>query len=477
MSNELQRKYGLFTAICLIVGTVVGSGVFFKAQNILKVTEGNLTLGILAWVLGAAIMIFCVLAFSCMAQKYEKVNGLVDYAEAVVGPRYAYYMGWFTSVIYLPAMTGVLAWLSARYTLEFISAVWPEMPMMIPADQGGCVFGPECMALTLLYLVMTYAVNTLSPRLAGKFQTSTTVIKFIPLTLMAVIGVIFGLTADGQQLVQNFAVQGAAAESRGGEALLTGVCATAFAYEGWIICTSINAELKDSKKNLPRALVFGSIIITAIYTFYYLGVAGGASVQELIEIGAPVAFSNIFGKLGNILTLFVAISCLGTLNGLMIGVTRGLYALSIRGRGPNPELFGQLDSKSNMPSNSAVIGLLVSTAWGVYFYVTQLFGTFGGFPIMEGTALQHVPFVFDSSEIPIITMYAMYAPVFVCWMIKEKGESVMRRFVLPILATLSAAFVLYACVVSHKMTILWYLPVFGAIMFVGYLVDRKNHKT
>ena len=476
MSTELKRKYGLFTAICLIVGTVVGSGVFFKAQNILNHTKGNLSIGILAWALGAAIMIFCILAFSVMARKYEKVNGLVDYAEVVVGPRYAYILGWFSAVIYLPAMTSVLAWLSARYTLEFVTSVWPAFPMLIPADQGGCVIGPECMALTLFYMVMAYAINSLSPKLAGKFQTSTTVIKFIPLTLMAVVGIIVGLTADGQQLVQNFAVAGAAAEGKGAEALFTAVCATAFAYEGWIITTSINAELKDSKKNLPKALTIGGIVIAAIYILYYLGVAGGASVETLMSAGAPVAFTNIFGKLGNILTLFVAISCLGTLNGLMIGVTRGMYALAVRNRGPKAKLFSQLDPQSNMAPNSAVAGLLVCAAWGLYFYVTQLFGTFGGFSIMKETALEHVPFVFDSSEIPIITMYAMYLPIFFCWMKKEKDESAVNRFVLPILATVASAFVIFACVISHKMANVWYLVVFAVVMAIGVLADRKNRK-
>ena len=295
----MERKYGLFTAICLIVGTVVGSGVFFKGQNILNATGGNLSLGVLAWLLGAAIMIFCILAFSSMATKYEKVNGLVDYAEAAVGPRYAYFMGWFSAVIYLPAMTGVLAWVSARYTLEFVTNVWPTFPMLIPAAQGGCIVGPECMALTLLYLVLVYAMNALAPKMAGKFQTSTTVIKFIPLTVMAVVGIIVGLVSPAQQLSANFQVMGAVDGNGGGAAaLLTAVCATAFAYEGWIVTTSINAELKDSKKNLPLALIIGGIIIGGIYILYYLGLAGGESVEVLMGAGAPAAFTKVFGKLG-----------------------------------------------------------------------------------------------------------------------------------------------------------------------------------
>ena len=61
MDNKLERKYGLFTAICMVVGIVIGSGVFFKAQTILQKTEGNMPLGILAWIIGGLIMIACIL--------------------------------------------------------------------------------------------------------------------------------------------------------------------------------------------------------------------------------------------------------------------------------------------------------------------------------------------------------------------------------------------------------------------------------
>ena len=98
--NGLKKQYGLLMAICMVVGTVVGSGVFFKAQAILDKTGGDMPMGIIAWIIGGAVMIFCVLAFCVMAQQYEKVNGLVDYAEATVGNKYAYFMGWFATTIY-----------------------------------------------------------------------------------------------------------------------------------------------------------------------------------------------------------------------------------------------------------------------------------------------------------------------------------------------------------------------------------------
>ena len=74
--------------------------------------------------------------------------------------------------------------------------------------------------------------------------------------------------------------------------------ATAFAYEGWIIATSINAELKNAKRNLPLALTFGGIIIVAIYVVYYIGIAGTADIRTLIQEGAPKGFTNLLGKTG-----------------------------------------------------------------------------------------------------------------------------------------------------------------------------------
>ena len=462
MSSKLERKYGLFTAICMVTGIVIGSGVFFKAQTILEKTGGNMPLGILAWLIGGAIMLVCLLTFSFMGQKYERVNGIVDYAEAIVGPNYGYFMGWFSATVYFPAMTSVLAWVSARYTMVFLTSAFPGIPLMIPADQGGCIVGPETMALTVFYLAAVYGMNALSPKLAGKFQTSTTIIKMIPLALMAVVGIAVGLFNGTLQ--QNM-VTSAQVATVSDSPLFVGVCATAFAYEGWIIATSINAELKDSKKNLPKALIFGGIIIGCTYLFYYIGAAGGATNQELIDKGATVAFTNIFGGLfGNVLNLFIAISCIGTMNGLMLGCTRGLYALSARGEGPAPKTFSQVDKQTNMPHNSAVFALMATAAWFLYFYLTNLACTWEG------------PFVFDSSELPIITVYSMYFPILIQWMRKEKDQPVLRRFILPALALCGSGFMVVACVFSHGMACLWYLIVFAVIMALGLIPMFKKKK-
>ena len=450
MDNQLKKKYGLITAIAMVIGIVVGSGVFFKAEKILVATGGNLSLAILAWIIGGLIMVVCAYVFAVMATKYEHVNGIIDYAEATLGRGYGYYVGWFLTFIYYPAMTSVLAWVSARYLCVLI---------------GFDIVGAECLAISAFFLIANYALNALSPKLAGKFQVSTTIIKLIPLLLMAVAGLIVGLSNG--MTVENFNTVVDASIGKGG-ALLAAVVATAFAYEGWIIATSINAELKDAKKNLPIALVLGTIAIVVIYILYYVGLAGGITNAELMqggEAGAKMAFSAIFGKVGGTaLFVFVVISCLGTLNGLMLGCTRGMYSIAVRNEGPRPDVFRQIDPITNMPTNSAIIGLLLCGMWLLYFFGANLTASWFG------------PVCFDSSELPIITIYAFYIPIFLMFMIREKEQHAVKLFVMPILGICGCLFMVYAAIAAHGQAVLWYLLVFAVIMLVGMLLRGKNRK-
>ncbi len=448
METQLKKKYGLFTAISMVVGIVIGSGVFFKAEKILNVTGGDLPLGILAWVIGGVIMMVCSYVFAVMATKYEYVNGVVDYSEVTVGKKYGYMMGWFFATIYYPTLTSVLAWVSARYTAVLF---------------GWSIVGPECMTISAFYLIASFAINALSPKIAGKFQVTTTVIKLIPLLLMGIVGCIVGFTNG--MTVQNFTNAVTQVASTGG-ALLTAVCATAFAYEGWVIATSINAELRDAKKNLPIALVLGALVIIVVYILYYVGLAGVVSNATLMENGqegARIAFATLFSNVGGtLLFVFVIISCLGTLNGLMMGCTRGFYSLAVRNVGPHPETYREVSPKTNMATNSSALGLLLAGAWLLYFYGANLTDPWFG------------PLCFDSSELPIITVYAMYIPMFIMFMVKEKDLNWFKRILMPVLAVLGCLFMVYAAVVSHKIAVVWYLVIFAAIMIVGAFFGRTS---
>ena len=288
----MEKRYGLPTAICMVVGIVIGSGVFFKAEKVLQATKGNMPLGILAWGIVGAIMIICSYVFATMATRYEKVSGLVDYAEATVGRRYAYYVGWFMAVLYTPCLVSALAWISARYFCVLL---------------GWDITGGACMTIAGAMLCLDHVLNALAPRLAGRFQVSTTVIKMIPLALMAACGAAVGMMNG--RMAENFATMSTGAISTG-EGLMASTVAVAFAYEGWILATSINAELRDAKRTLPRALVVGSFIVVLTYILYYIGLTGAVTTEELMasgEAAAKMAFQRVFGETAGTVVFVVGV--------------------------------------------------------------------------------------------------------------------------------------------------------------------------
>ena len=437
----MEKRYTLPVAIAMVVGTVIGSGIFFKAEAVLKGTGGNLGIGILAFIIMGIVMIISACTFGIVAQSHEGVDGLVGFAKASCGKTYSYYVGWFMAVVYYPSLVGVLCWLPARYFGVLIG--WED-----PTS------GPV-MTLAIFFMVVTYLMNALAPKLAGKFQISTTIIKLIPLLLMAVVGTIVGLSNG--QINYNFAnvVDPSVAPLAG---LFGGVVSLSFAFEDWICATSIGSELKDSKRNLPKALLIGTVIVAVVYVVYYIGLSGAidsATLMANAQSGAKSAFMNVFGQVGGIaIFAFVSISCWGTCNGLMMAVTRGMYDLAADGENEKLAMFRNIDPTTNMPTNSTVFGIFVSGLWLVYFYGANLTaGWFG-------------PFCFDSSELPIITLYALYIPIYFSLM-KRNDLSAFRGKVMPILATLCSLFMVYATIRAYHIKVLFYLIIFVVILLIG----------
>lgn len=448
----MEKRYNLLTAITMVVGTVIGSGVFFKAEVVLKNTGGNLMIGVLSWLIMGIVMIICTYTFGIVAGNYEGADGLVAFTRASCGKTYAYYVGWFMTVVYYPTLTSVLCWLPARY-----------LGVLIGGEVWGNPTSAPVMTLSVVFMVVTYAMNALAPKLAGKFQISTTAIKLIPLGLMAIVGTIVGLTNG--QITYNFSniVDPSVAPTTG---LFAGVVALSFAYEGWICATAIGSELKDAKRNLPRALVIGAIIVVAVYVAYYIGLAGAldsAVMMENGQEGAKLAFQNIFGQVGGAaIFVFVVVSCWGTCNGLTMSVCRGMYDLAVDSESDKLKMFKNIDPTTGMPTNSTVIGLLVTGLWLVYFYGANLAptGWFG-------------PFCFDSSELPIITLYLLYIPIFLKLMSLQNLNG-FKRYVAPALAILCSLFMCFACIYTYKMKVVFYLIVFVVIMLLGAFFKGKK---
>ena len=436
----MEKRYTLPVAIAVVVGTVIGSGIFFKAEAVLTKTGGNLSIGILAFAIMGVVMIISACTFGIVAQSHEGVEGLVGFAKASCGKTFSYYVGWFMAIIYYPSLVGVLSWLPARYFGVLMG--WDD-----------AVIGGRTLALAGGFMIVTYTMNALAPKLAGKFAICTTVIKLIPLLLMAVVGTIVGLTSG----MTSFNFSNVVTEMPFTEALFGAIVSLAFAFEGWICATTIGPELKDSKKNLPRALLIGTVIVAIVYVVYYIGLGGAVKSEVMMqggEAGAKIAFQNIFGQIGGAaIFVFVVISCWGTCNGLTMAATRGMFDLATESDSPKLAMFKNVDPATGMASNSAVLGLLMSVLWLLYFYFGTILNSFG-------------PVMFDSSELPIITLYAIYIPIYIALM-KRSDLSAFRGKVMPVLAILCSLFMVFAAIYSHKWNVAWYLGLFVIIEIIG----------
>ena len=447
--NELKKRYGLITAICMVVGIVIGSGVFFKATPVFSNNGGNMVNSILTVLTVGALMTTCAYTFSILAGKHAKVNGIVDYAEAQAGEGLAYTLGWFISVIYYPVISSTLAWVSANYTCSLFEISDSNIRLLITAS----------------YLTLSFLLNVISPKLSGKFQVSTTAIKLIPLLVMAIVGTVVGIS-NGQTL-ENLTVDTVALTETTGS-FFGAVVAFAFAYEGWIIATCINAELHDAKKTLPRALIIGTFIVIAVYIAYFIGISSVLSTKEIMAAGdtlPKIAFTKLFGGnavFGTIAYVFIIISCLGTMNGVMIGNCRGLYSLAARNQGPAPKKLAKISDKSNMPIISAVIGFAISLVWMLQWE----FGLIRGkLPAIIG---------WENDELPIITLYALYIPIFISMMIKSKGLHPIKRFVFPALSIVACLFMIFCAFYAYKIQAVYYLIIFAIIMLIGLMFYRDK---
>jgi len=428
----------------MVVGTVIGSGIFFRNEVILVAIGGNMWIGVAAWTLGGFITLSSAYVIAVLATHHGKAASLRDYADILIGSRYGYIFGWFLATIFYPALTGVLAWVSARFTVILFG--WD-------ADPG---FSGQTYKLALFYLIAIYALNTLSPKLSGKFQVSTTFIKLIPLVVMGIVGTTAGLI-NGTTLAN--LTDTAYVPAAIGNPFFVALVATVFAYLGWDTVISINSEVDNPKRNLPIALIGGMLVIITVYVMYFIGIFSAAPLADIAGGGGVLnAFVSLFGQAaGSILFVFIVISCLGTLNGLTVGNQRAYYLIMERINVRGSKLISQVDPTTNAPYNSAVLALLTCAAW-IVANGANFAGWYGSFN-------------FDIPGLIPITFQGFLIPMYIYIMKTQTQLSTFNRFVAPMVALIGAAFLIFAAINTQGMfTVMVYLAIFATIMGIGLVL-------
>ncbi len=440
-----KRRYGLFTAITMITGIVIGSGIFFKADNVLGYTNGNVLLGIIIFFVAAIAIVFGCLAISQLANRTDKPGGVIAYTEEFVGIGPSCAFGWFQTFLYLPTLSAVVAWVTGIYISQ--------------------LFGLEASLETttligLGSLTALFIINTLSAKLGGYFQNAAMIIKLIPLIVIALAGFIFGKPGE---LVIDSATGFSTAATGNGVGWIAAFAPIAFSFDGWIVATSICGEIKNSKRNLPLALTISPLVILLAYVCYFVGITALLGPQTILEQGDGSVFTAstmLFGDIGaKVILVFVVISVLGTVNGLTLGFIRMPYSLALRNMVPGSKwLKKENESLNGMPLNSAIFAYVLSLLWMAIHYITQKFG-------MQG----------DVSEIAIGVSYLNYIVLYFAVMrLAKKGEinGKFKGYVIPILATIGSLVIISGSI-SHPLFIYYFLICF-LIILAGYLYYRMN---
>ncbi len=444
--QEEKRKYGLITTIAMVMGIVIGSGIFFKADDILVLTNGNVTIGCLVLIVGAFGIIFGGITIAEWAKVTDDAGGLISYGEKAYGKQFAFLIGWFQMVVYYPALTAVICWVGANYTIQLFSNIE--------------TLQNHVWTLTLFYMISLYIINTCAPKIAGYLQTSATVIKIIPLLVIAFFGVLFGDTTNFD--LQSVTGAGIVSSS-------SAIVAAAFSYDGWSIAPSICHEIKNAKRNLPLALTIAPILILCIYLLYFLGISfllGPDMILELKDSAFEMAARKIAGTgMAKLLLTGVVISILGTCNGIILGSCRVPHALAIRKELPFYEKIAQLHPKFDVSILSHCLSFLFSLFWLFIHYLT-----------IEHSIIKI--WDLDVSGIPIVIMYIFYFILYIGVIRYAKKGNIKSKFfgyVCPVLACLSASVVIYGGMNSSNGIMYLFVSLLSLVSGYVILLIVKNH--
>ena len=426
----------------MIVGIVIGSGIFFKSDNILVATGGSVALGVLVFCIAAIAIIFGSLTISQLASRSSKEGGLIAYAEEYYNKSTSCAFGWFQTFLYFPTLIAVVSWVAGIYICILFG---------IEGTLG------KQMLIGLAIMVFLFVINTLSAKLGGLFQNASTIIKLIPLLLIAVAGLVFGDTSS---------VSFSDITAMKSTGWIAAIAPIAFSFDGWVVSTSISHEIKDSKRNLPKALIIAPIFILIVYVLYFVGISmyiGPETIMSLGDAHVDLAANNLLGPWGaKIVLIFVIISIMGTINGLTLGMIRLPHSLSVRNMFPKSKVINKIDEKLLMPVNSAIVAFIIAIVWYIAHYLTTKFG------LLPNS---------DISEISITMSYTMYILLYVkVIQLGRQGKisGIWNTIINPVLAIIGSLIILFG---SMGNQLFWIYAAFCLlVMLLAVLFCKKNEK-
>jgi APA family basic amino acid/polyamine antiporter len=371
----LLPTLGLFTTVMMIVGGVIGSGIFRK-PGVMASQLGSPQLLLLVWLLAGIITLFGALENAEVASMIPETGGQYLFFERMFGPFVAFLYGWAVFAVIQTGSIAAVAYVFAEYFTQFIAlpdvsdalAAWsvhlPYIGDVAPLKE----FGVKVLAAAVIALLTV--VNYLGVRFGGLVQNIFTVAKVSAMGLLILGAFILPTGAQTANLTT-----GSVTVHLHGLAMFAAIAAAMqgafWAYDGWNTITYIAGEVKNPQRTIPRALVIGMFLIIGIYMLMNLAYSYVLPIDVMAKsklVAADVA-EKCFSGGGRWIALGVMISTFGTANATILSSARVYFSMARRNVFPG--FLGRAHPRFHTPAAS----LVVQGIWSILLLFSGTFDT------------------------------------------------------------------------------------------------------
>jgi APA family basic amino acid/polyamine antiporter len=375
---KLKRELGLGMTTALVVGNMIGSGVFLLPASLAGVALVYGSSAMLAWAITGAGAMLLAGVFATLGRAYPQTGGPYVYARRAFGEFVGFQTAWG---YWIAAWVGNAA--IATAFVGYTTVVWPGL--------ANSNIAMALLAIGAVWL-LTF-VNVLGVRQGGWVQLVTTVLKFVPLALIGIIGLFFLKADHFTPFIP--AAQGAGRATLGFfEGITVAIGFTLWAFIGLESATVPAEEVKDPERTIPRATMLGTGLTTLIYVIATVAVMGILPLRALAQSNAPfaAAAAEIFGgSWAKVVGVIGMIAAFGALNGWILLTAR--VSLAAGRDGLFPKAFGQVHGRRRTPVFGLIAAAMLVTALTFMNYSKSLVDQFG-FVILLATLTTVVPYAF-----------------------------------------------------------------------------------